>query len=148
MVASGADATLIELADVLRATLDISELHEAPLSTELRLVRGYARVMPERYSERVDIDWRIDDAALDCMLPVMRIQTLLETIFKHAIAPRRELTCIVVPRRRHRKALASSQSSRRTGSPRPHPGSPHFAGAPSGDAATLEPVLHHRSDSP
>ena len=91
-----ADATLIRLADVLRATLDVSELHEAPLSTELRLVRGYAQVMQERYSDRVDIAWRIDDAALDCMLPVMSIQPLLENIFKHTVERRREPTRIVV----------------------------------------------------
>jgi sensor histidine kinase YesM len=91
-----ADATLIRLADVLRATLDVSELHEALLSTELRLVRGYAQVMQERYSDRVDIAWRIDDGALDCMLPVMSIQPLLENIFKHTVERRRDLTCIVV----------------------------------------------------
>jgi two-component system LytT family sensor kinase len=91
-----ADATLIRLADVLRATLDVSELHEAPLSTELRLVRGYAQVMQERYGDRVDIAWRIDDAALDCMLPVMSIQPLLENIFKHTVERRRDLTRIVV----------------------------------------------------
>ena len=91
-----ADATLIRLADVLRATLDVSELHEAPLSTELRLVRGYAQVMQERYSDRVDIAWRVDDAALDCMLPVMSIQPLLENIFKHTVERRRDLTRIVV----------------------------------------------------
>ena len=91
-----ADATLIRLADVLRATLDVSELHEAPLSTELRLVRGYAQVMQERYSERVDIAWRIDDDALDCMLPVMSIQPLLENIFKHTVERRRDKTRIVV----------------------------------------------------
>jgi two-component system LytT family sensor kinase len=91
-----ADATLVRLADVLRATLDVSELHEAPLSTELRLVRGYAQVMEERYSDRVDIAWRIDDAALDCMLPVMSIQPLLENIFKHTVERRRDPTRIVV----------------------------------------------------
>ncbi|HEU4372046.1 MAG TPA: histidine kinase [Telluria sp.] len=91
-----ADATLIRLADVLRATLDVGELQEAPLSTELRLVRGYAQVMQERYSERVDIAWRIDDAALDCMLPVMSIQPLLENIFKHTVERRRDPTRIVV----------------------------------------------------
>ena len=91
-----ADATLVRLADVLRATLDVSELHEAPLSTELRLVRGYAQVMEERYSDRVDIAWRIDDATLDCMLPVMSIQPLLENIFKHTVERRRDPTRIVV----------------------------------------------------
>jgi LytS/YehU family sensor histidine kinase len=91
-----ADATLIRLADVLRTTLDLSELHEAPLSTELRLVRGYAQVMQERYSDRVDICWRIDDTALGCMLPVMSIQPLLENIFKHTVEQRREATRIVI----------------------------------------------------
>jgi two-component system LytT family sensor kinase len=91
-----ADATLVRLADVLRATLDVGELHEAPLSTELRLVRGYAQVMQERYGERVEIDWRIDAQALDCMLPVMSIQPLLENIFKHTVERRRALTRIVV----------------------------------------------------
>jgi len=91
-----ADATLIELADVLRTTLDVSESHEAPLSTELRLVRGYARVMAERYDDRVAIDWRIDDAALACSVPVMSIQPLLENIFKHTVEQRRERTHITI----------------------------------------------------
>jgi hypothetical protein len=91
-----ADATLIQLADVLRATLDLSELHEAPLATELRLARSYARVMEERYADRVAIAWRIDDAALACTVPVMSIQPLLENIFKHTVERRRHLTRITV----------------------------------------------------
>ncbi|MDQ1918941.1 sensor histidine kinase [Massilia pseudoviolaceinigra] len=91
-----ADATLIELADVLRATLDVGELQVAPLSTELRLVRGYARVMQERYAERVTIDWRIDDEVLACPVPVMSIQPLLENIFKHTVEKRRETAHIAI----------------------------------------------------
>ena len=85
-----ADATLVQLCDVLRATLDVSELHEAPLSTELRLAQGYARVMQERYAERVGIDWRIDQTALSCTVPVMSVQPLLENIFKHTVEQRRQ----------------------------------------------------------
>ena len=91
-----ADATLIQLADVLRTTLDVSNLHEAPLSTELRLAQGYARVMQERYADRVAITWRIEDDTLDCVLPVMSIQPLLENIFKHTVEQRRQLTRISV----------------------------------------------------
>jgi two-component system LytT family sensor kinase len=91
-----ADATLIQLADVLRATLDLSELHEVPLAAELRLVRSYARVMEERYADRVAIDWRIDDNALGCTVPVMSLQPLLENIFKHTVERRRQLTRITV----------------------------------------------------
>lgn len=91
-----ADATLIQLADVLRTTLDVSDLHEAPLATELRLAQGYARVMQERYGERVEIAWHIADDTLACVLPVMSIQPLLENIFKHTVEQRRQRTRIVV----------------------------------------------------
>ena len=95
-----ADATLIQLADVLRTTLDVSDLHEAPLSTELRLAQGYARVMQERYADRVEIAWHIDADTLACVLPVMSIQPLLENIFKHTVEQRRQLTRIGVSARR------------------------------------------------
>ena len=103
-----ADATLIQLADVLRATLDVSEVHEAPLATELRLVRGYARVMEERYAERVAICWQIDDDALDCRLPVMSMQPLLENIFKHTVEQRRKPTRIhIAAAREHGKLVVT-----------------------------------------
>jgi len=89
-----ADATLIQLADVLRTTLEVSELHEAPLSTELKLVRGYADVMQARYADRVEIDWQIDKGTLACIVPVMSIQPLLENVFKHTVERRRQLTRI------------------------------------------------------
>ncbi len=91
-----ADATLIQLADVLRTTLDVSDLHEAPLSTELRLAQGYGRVMQERYAERVCLDWRIDDGVLACTVPVMSIQPLLENIFKHTVEKIRQPTRITI----------------------------------------------------
>ena len=91
-----ADATLIQLADVLRTTLDVSDLHEAPLSTELRLAQGYGRVMQERYAERVSIDWHVAADALACTLPVMSIQPLLENIFKHTVEKNRQPTRIAI----------------------------------------------------
>ncbi|SHG56770.1 sensor histidine kinase [Massilia sp. CF038] len=91
-----ADATLIQLAEVLRTTLDVSDLHEAPLSTELRLAQGYARVMQERYADRVAIEWQIGDDTLACTLPVMSIQPLLENVFKHTVEKRRQLTHVTI----------------------------------------------------
>ena len=91
-----ADATLIQLADVLRTTLDVGARQQAPLATELRLVQGYASVMLERFGERVRIDWRIDDAALACEVPVMSIQPLLENVFKHTVERQRGATQVAV----------------------------------------------------
>ncbi|OEZ58013.1 sensor histidine kinase [Duganella sp. HH105] len=91
-----ADAMLIQLADVLRATLDVSEQHQVTLEMELRLLRGYAALMSERFSDRVRIDWHIDDALLDCQVPVMSMQPLLENIFKHTVERRRQATAITI----------------------------------------------------
>ncbi|SFF77476.1 Histidine kinase [Duganella sp. CF458] len=95
-----ADATLVQLADVLRATLDVSGQQQAPLSTELRLLRGYARLMEERFAERVQIDWEIDAACGECLVPVMSMQPLLENVFKHTVERRRGVTKIAISAQR------------------------------------------------
>lgn len=91
-----ADATLTQLAAMLRTSLDMGASHEATLEAELRLARGYAAVMTERFADRVAIDWQVDEQALGCLLPVMSLQPLLENVFKHTVERRRERTCIVV----------------------------------------------------
>ena len=100
-----ADATLVQLADVLRATLDVSGQQQAPLSTELRLLRGYARLMEERFADRVRIDWDIDAACGECLVPVMSMQPLLENVFKHTVERRRGITNIAIGAKRDGAAL-------------------------------------------
>lgn len=95
-----ADATLVQLADVLRATLDVSGQQQAPLSTEMRLLRGYARLMEERFADRVQIEWEIDAACGECLVPVMSMQPLLENVFKHTVERRRGMTKIAVSAKR------------------------------------------------
>lgn len=91
-----ADAVLLQLADVLRASLDLSEQYEVLLSSELRLARGYAALMAERFVDRVQINWQVDDATLACKVPVMSLQPLLENVFKHTVEQRRYMTIITV----------------------------------------------------
>jgi two-component system LytT family sensor kinase len=95
-----ADATLTQLADMLRATLDAGERHAAPLAAELRLARSYADVMAERFAGRVRIAWHVDDSLLGEDVPVMSLQPLLENVFKHTVERRRGLTRIDVSARR------------------------------------------------
>jgi hypothetical protein len=100
-----ADATLMQLAGVLRATLALGEAHEAPLQAELDIARGYAGVMAERFAGRVEIAWTIDDTLLAQALPVMSIQPLLENVFRHTVEKRRGLTRIAVSAQREQDAL-------------------------------------------
>jgi len=85
---------------VLRATLDVSGQQQAPLTTELRLLRGYARLMEERYVDRVQIEWDIDAACGECLVPVMSMQPLLENVFKHTVERRRGVTKIAISAKR------------------------------------------------
>lgn len=91
-----ADATLMQLGEVLRANLELGDAHETSLDTELRLARNYAGVMVTRFAERVSIAWQVDESLLTERLPVMSLQPLLENVFKHTIERRRGPTHINV----------------------------------------------------
>lgn len=96
-----ADAMLVQLSDVLRATLDVGERHLVPLETELRILRGYAALMSERFADRVSIAWQIDETLLGIEVPVMSMQPLLENVFKHTVEKRRQPTAITIAAQRH-----------------------------------------------
>jgi hypothetical protein len=118
-----ADATLMQLADVLRATLALGEAHEAPLEAELRLARGYAAVMTERFAGRVEIDWDIDQRAHGERLPVMSLQPLIENVFKHTVERTRAPTRIAVSARCDaRELVVRVQDDRGTLASGPSPG--------------------------
>ncbi|MGB9992026.1 sensor histidine kinase [Pseudoduganella rhizocola] len=91
-----ADATLMRLAELLRGTLDAGRQQQVPLSTELRLLRAYAELMGERFAGRVDINWQVDEAPGDCLVPVLSLQPLLENVFKHTVERRRGAVNITV----------------------------------------------------
>jgi LytS/YehU family sensor histidine kinase len=95
-----ADTLLTRLATLLRAATDAARQPEQPLADELTLLRAYAEIMVERFSDRVSIDWQIDAAALACVVPTLSLQPLLENCFRHAVEPRRAMTHIVVRARR------------------------------------------------
>ncbi|WP_312510949.1 histidine kinase [Massilia sp.] len=84
-----ADATLVRLADVLRATLALGERPQACLGDELHLAQAYAAVMLERFDGRVSLEWEIAPEALPVALPALSLQPLLENVFKHTVERRR-----------------------------------------------------------
>lgn len=91
-----ADAMLVRLGDMLRATLALGERTQATLAEELRLAQGYAGVMQERFDGRVSIAWQVADEVLEVPLPAVSLQPLLENVFKHTVERRREPTHITV----------------------------------------------------
>jgi two-component system LytT family sensor kinase len=90
-----ADALLVRLADLLRAALG-DNAQQVPLAAELRLLRGYAELMAERFADRVAIDWHVEAGLDDCLVPAMSLQPLLENVFRHTVEQRSGMVRVAV----------------------------------------------------
>lgn len=91
-----ADATLVRLAELLRATLQAGEQAQASLAAELGLAQAYAEVMTARFGDRVRLGWHVDQELLPLRLPAVSLQPLLENVFKHTVEQRQDATGIAV----------------------------------------------------
>src|SRR5882757_1417739 len=80
-----ADRVLARLGDLLRASLGAGDTNTVPLQEEVRLLRLYTGIMEQRFTGRVLTNWQIADDTLHLQIPVMLLQPLLESAFKHGI---------------------------------------------------------------
>ena len=71
-----ADALLTKLAALLRAATELARQPETTLDEELRLLEAYAAIMRQRFAERVDVRFDIDDSARPCRVPTLLLQPL------------------------------------------------------------------------
>lgn len=88
----GADANrmLARLADLLRATLERSDVHEVSLAEELALTGHYLDIEKIRLGDRLALELRIGPNLLQAALPALLLQPLVENAIRHGIAPRAE----------------------------------------------------------
>jgi hypothetical protein len=87
---SRARLAVTQLANLLRYSLQSSQLETVPLEEELRVTSDYLALEQVRYEERLQL--RIDVAPETLALPVppMLLQTLVENAIKYGIGQRRE----------------------------------------------------------
>ncbi len=83
-----ADRMVVRLSELLRQTLDRADVHEVPLRQELAFLEGYLDIEKTRFRERLTVDLRIEPAALDCAVPFLLLQPLVENAIRHGIEPR------------------------------------------------------------
>lgn len=83
-----AEATVENLARILRRTLDRSERTEIPLSDELDYLRAWLAIEQERFGPRLAVDWEVEPATLHCRVPPMTLQPLVENSLKHGLSQR------------------------------------------------------------
>jgi len=90
-------ASLIESAPQTaeRVVEDLSELFRASLAEpslislerELELCRRYLAIEALRLGKRLQIDWQISEHKVDCLIPSLMLQPLLENAILHGIEP-------------------------------------------------------------
>jgi hypothetical protein len=76
-----------QVAGLLRATLE-EKRDLVPLAEELGFVRRYLELERLRFGDRLTVAEHVDDEALDILVPVFSVQTLIENAVRHGAAPR------------------------------------------------------------
>jgi hypothetical protein len=76
----------IVLADFLRATLGLGEKTLIPLREELFLVHSFLSVEKVRFGSRMEVEEKIEPEALDCLVPPLLLQPLVENAIAHGIS--------------------------------------------------------------
>ena len=85
--ASGARRTLVNLADILRYSLDNRRQYVA-LEEELRAVEAYLAIERLRLQDRLSVSIRCDAPARAARIPAFTVQPLVENAVKHGISNR------------------------------------------------------------
>jgi two-component system sensor histidine kinase AlgZ len=96
-----AEAALEDLADLYRMVMaDNKRL--IPLERELELTRQYLNLEQLRLGARLNVEWRIDKAPNDALVPPLLLQPLVENAVYHGIEPGLEAGTIEVAIARYR----------------------------------------------
>jgi two-component system, LytTR family, sensor histidine kinase LytS len=100
--AETASQLLVKLADFFRSNLNPAG-ETVPLRTELEHCKTYVDLEAARFEERMKVTFAVDDDLLDCRLPPLALQPLVENALKHGILPREEGGEVIITARRERQ---------------------------------------------
>jgi two-component system, LytTR family, sensor kinase len=77
---------ITELANILRSSMQVEKMETVPLQKELDIVKDYLALEQMRFEERLKIEFDINPRTLNCPVPPMMLQTLVENAIKHGIS--------------------------------------------------------------
>jgi len=88
------------LGDVLRGLLRTSSDLEAPLASELQLLRKYLEIEQIRFGDRLRVTWHVADAVTSALVPPLILQPVVENALRHGLWPRTEGGALAIAARR------------------------------------------------
>jgi two-component system LytT family sensor kinase len=80
-----AEEVLLRLSDLLRVSLHESQAQEIPLSRELGILDHYMGIQTCRFQDRLQFQMCIDQELLQCLVPSLLLQPLVENAVRHGI---------------------------------------------------------------
>jgi anti-sigma regulatory factor (Ser/Thr protein kinase) len=83
-----AERMVTGLSELLRFSLGAAGEQEVRLDRELEVLRHYLDIQLVRFSDRLSVQFDIEPAARDAMVPGLLLQPLVENAIKHGITPR------------------------------------------------------------
>jgi len=101
-----ADRMMDRLGDLLRMTLNTSNIQEVPLKEELELLQKYLDIEQTRFGNRLSVSMAIDPDTLAAQVPNFLLQPLVENAVRHGIAPRVEPSRLGISASRRANRLA------------------------------------------
>ncbi|MFT4929903.1 MAG: two-component system LytT family sensor kinase [Phenylobacterium sp.] len=78
---------LLDLADLLRKNLTMSEQVMVPLFQEMEISEGFLFLQHQRFGERLDYQIETPPDCLKALVPALLLQPLIENAVKYAVAP-------------------------------------------------------------
>jgi signal transduction histidine kinase len=83
-----ADKMIARLGDFLRLTLDASATQEVTLRQELEFLNCYLEIERIRFHDRLTTRLDVDPQTLNCRVPNLILQPVVENAIRHGVAPR------------------------------------------------------------
>jgi LytS/YehU family sensor histidine kinase len=82
-----AEAMIVDLAALLRYSLDQDSAELVPLEDELAIAAAYLQIERHRFADRLAVQWEVDPAVYDAAVPPFLLQPLLENAVGLGLRP-------------------------------------------------------------
>ncbi|RKX65477.1 hypothetical protein DRP44_06250 [candidate division TA06 bacterium] len=81
---------ILDLSSIYRTVLNLSENEMITIEEELKIARKYLEIEKMRMGERLDYQINVNKEALQCKIPPMVIEMLVENAVIHGISPKKD----------------------------------------------------------